>query len=89
MQTMGPTTGAKRMTLGLSTRAPEGGERSGREEEMADAEAGGREAEDVAMAKSTSTTAKATAAPSAAGTATAAVTSIELGNETGAPAPNG
>jgi len=88
MQTTGATTGANRIVLGLRTRAPEGGERSGSKEERADAEEGGIEAEDVTMAESTLPTPTATAAQTAAGTATAAVTSIELGNVTGAAAPN-
>jgi len=88
MQTTGPTTGANRIALGLRTRAPEGGEMSGSEEEMADPEEGGREAEDVTMAESTSPTAIAMAAPTAAATATATVTSIEPGIQMGAAAPN-
>jgi len=88
MQTMGPTTGANRIVLGLRTRVPEGGKRSGSDEEMADAQEGGREADDVTMADSTSPTAIAMVGSTAAGTATAAVTSIEVGNETGAAATN-
>jgi len=70
MQTTGPLTVANRIGLGLRTVAPEGGARSGSEEEMADAEEGGMEAEDSTMARSTCPPATATAAPTAAGPAT-------------------
>jgi len=83
MQTTGPTTGANRIVLGLRTKAPEEGERRWSEEETADAEEGGIEAEDVSMAESTSPMATAKTAPTAAGKASAVVTCIELGNEAG------
>jgi hypothetical protein len=64
-KTMGPTSGVNRTALGLRVRALGGGEMSGCEGEMADAEEGGAEgeAEDVTMVEGTTLTATTTATP--------------------------
>jgi hypothetical protein len=86
MQTMGPITVANGIVLSLRIRAPEGGDRGGSEEQMVHPEQEGIEAEDITMAESTSPKAMAHHTPTAAGMATATVTSIELENATGAAA---
>ena len=84
---MGITSGANRTALSLMARGPEGAERGRSKEEMADAEKGEMEAEDVTMAGSTMPTTMAMPAPTATGTATAMGTGIEPGNGTGAASP--
>lgn len=74
---MGPTSGANRTALGLRVRAPEGRKRGGSEEEMADAEEVGVEAEDVTMAESRTPIRTAMPAPTATGTARALGTVID------------
>jgi hypothetical protein len=80
-KTAGPTSGANKTALGLRARAPGGGERNGSQEEMADAEEGGAEAEDVTMVESTTATTTARPAPSATVIATAAGAGIEPENK--------
>lgn len=84
---MGQTAGVDRTVLSLRARAPEVGMRGRRQEEMANAEEGGVEAEDVTMAESK--VPRTTAMPSQSGTETAiaVVTSIPLKNGTAVGAP--
>ena len=87
-KTVGPTSGANRTALGLRAWAPEGGERGGSNEEMADAQEEAAKAEDITVVESTTPTTTATPALSTAGTAMAAGTGSEPRNGTGAAAPN-
>jgi hypothetical protein len=83
LNTARPTTGANKTALRPRARAPGGGERSGSEEEMADAEEGGAEAEDVTMVESTPPTTTAMPAPFVTVIATAPGARIEPENKNG------
>jgi hypothetical protein len=89
-KTAGPISAANRTALGLRARVPGGGERSGSEEEMANAQEGGAETEDVTLVQSTTPSTTATPSPSATGIATAAGAGIEPITRTGVvpPPPN-
>jgi len=90
-QTTGSTSGSNRTAPSLRASAPEGEERVGSEEEMADAEEGAAEAKDFTMVQSTMLTIMATAAQTAMGTATPATngwSGIERKNRTDAAAPD-
>jgi hypothetical protein len=89
-KTAGPTSGANRSALSLRGRAIEGGESGGSEDEKADAEEGGAEAEVFTMVVSTRPTTPEMPALFVTGTATAEGASIEPDTRSGVtpPTPN-
>jgi len=75
-QTKGQTSGPSRIAPGQSAKVPEGEETAGSEEDMANADEGGVEPENVTMVESTRPTTTATPRPTTTACATANGTSI-------------